>query len=212
MDNKLKNCLALFDFDGTLTTADSYLAFFVFAFGLPRFIFKIILLIPIIVLYKLQIIPNYKAKEIVTTAFLKGWSFEKFVKVSKAFSDTQIIKILNRQVYEKLTWHKNYGHKVVIVTASFYDYLEPWCQKEGVDLLATHLEVQGGMLTGKFKSKNCYGKEKVRRIRENFDLTNFDYVYAYGDSRGDIPMLDIANERFYKGKVQPSLRSLPSQR
>jgi phosphoserine phosphatase len=42
--------------------------------------------------------------------------------------------------------------------------------------------------------------EKVRRIRECFDVAWFDTVYAHGcgDTSGDRPMLPLADKPFYK--------------
>jgi phosphatidylglycerophosphatase C len=47
-------------------------------------------------------------------------------------------------------------------------------------------------------SRNCYGEEKVRRIKTSYNLDEFDHIYAYGDSEGDKAMLDLAHERYYK--------------
>lgn len=45
---------------------------------------------------------------------------------------------------------------------------------------------------------NCHGIEKVNRIRNAVDLSNYDDIYAYGDSKGDSGMLDLATRRFYR--------------
>ena len=47
-------------------------------------------------------------------------------------------------------------------------------------------------------TRNCFGVEKVNRIRQEYDLSQWDFIYAYGDSRGDQEMLDLADERYYK--------------
>lgn len=68
-----------------------------------------------------------------------------------------------------------------------------------------------GRLTGKFKSNNCYGEEKVHRICEalttstnaygtlslSFDRVQYE-IEAFGDSRGDKEMLAFANKGHYK--------------
>ncbi|GAG97863.1 unnamed protein product, partial [marine sediment metagenome] len=46
--------------------------------------------------------------------------------------------------------------------------------------------------------RNCYGIEKVNRVQETYTLSQYEYIYAYGDSHGDKEMLSIANERYYK--------------
>jgi HAD superfamily phosphoserine phosphatase-like hydrolase len=99
---------------------------------------------------------------------------------------------------EKIRWHQAQGDKVVIVTASMEAWLKKWCEHHGVDLVATQLEVQAGKITGRFATKNCYGMEKVNRIKERYNLPEFGLVYAYGDSRGDKEMLELAAVRHYR--------------
>lgn len=112
------------------------------------------------------------------------------------------LKILNnlckQSALECLQNHKQNGNKIVIVSASLQNYLEPWCAKYGYDLLATKLEVKNGLITGFIDGWNCYGKQKVRKIKQNYDLKAFSRIYAYGDSKGDLPMLALAHERFYR--------------
>jgi hypothetical protein len=45
---------------------------------------------------------------------------------------------------------------------------------------------------------NCYGQEKVTRICAELDLSEYNSIYAYGDSSGDKPMLALADKAFYK--------------
>jgi phosphoserine phosphatase len=38
-------------------------------------------------------------------------------------------------------------------------------------------------ITGNFFGENCYGEEKLKRIRLSYDLSNYE-VHAYGDTKG----------------------------
>ena len=109
-----------------------------------------------------------------------------------------IDKIVRPKAIEKINWHKNQGHKVVVVSASIECWLRPWCEKNGLELIATKLEIKDDIVTGKLLSKNCYGVEKVNRIKELYNIEKYDYIYAYGDSSGDKQMLELAHEKFYK--------------
>jgi HAD superfamily hydrolase (TIGR01490 family) len=109
----------------------------------------------------------------------------------------QINVVVKKTAMQRINWHKQEGHKVVIVSASFDDVLKNWCDMNALDLIATKIEVRDGKLTGKFYSKNCYGPEKVKRVKEKYNLTGFEYIYAYGDSRGDREMLALADEGYY---------------
>jgi phosphoserine phosphatase len=46
--------------------------------------------------------------------------------------------------------------------------------------------------------KNCHGEEKVRRILEQHNMSDYEVVYAYGDTAGDLPMMKLAGNSFYK--------------
>ena len=190
--------LALFDFDGTITTDDSLLKFIRFVVGDRRFLLGLVVLSPMLVLYKLKLIPNYKAKQYMLSWFFKGMSKDAFLKVANEYSLVHIDKILRPKAIEKINWHKNQGHKVVVVSASIECWLRPWCEKNGLELIATKLEIKDDIVTGKLLSKNCYGVEKINRIKEIYNLKDFEYIYSYGDSSGDKQMLELAHEKFYK--------------
>ena len=190
--------LALFDFDGTITKDDSLLKFIRFVVGDVRFVFGLVVLSPILVAYKLKLIPNYKAKQKMLSWFFKGMSKKAFFKVANEYSLVHIDKILRPKAMEKISWHKAQGHKVVIVSASIDCWLRPWCEKNGLELIATKLEIKDDIVTGKLLSKNCYGVEKANRIKEIYNLKDFEYIYSYGDSSGDKQMLELAHEKFYK--------------
>ncbi len=193
----MKN-LALFDFDGTITTNDSLIKFIRFAVGDVKFIFGMILLSPMLTVYKLKLIPNYKAKQYMLSYFFKGMSEEKFLQVANEYSLNQIKTILRPKAIEKITWHKKQGHKIVIVSASIECWLKPWCDENNLNLIATKLEIKRNIITGKFLTKNCYGMEKVNRIQELYKLSDYDYIYVYGDSHGDKELLALGDESFYK--------------
>ncbi len=190
--------LALFDFDGTITTDDSLIKFIRFVVGDAKFIWGMILLSPMLTAYKLKLIPNYKAKQYMLSYFFKGMSEEKFMQVTNEYSLNHIKTILRLKAMEKIAWHKEQGHKIIIVSASIECWLKPWCDENNLDLIATKLEIEDGIVTGKFLTKNCYGIEKANRVNEAYDLSNYDYIYVYGDSRGDREMLELADESFYK--------------
>jgi len=190
--------LALFDFDGTITKDDSLIKFIRFAVGDTQTLWGMILLSPMLILYKLKLILNYRAKEIMLSYFFKGVSEQQFKKLATEYSLNHIDKIVRPKAMKKIKWHKSQGHKVVIVSASIECWLKPWCDKNSLELIATRLEIRDSLVRGKLLTKNCYGIEKVNRVKEAYNLNDYDYIYAYGDSRGDRELLEVADERFYK--------------
>ena len=190
--------IAFFDFDGTITTDDSLIRFIRFVVGDTKFAIGMLALSPMLTAYKLKLIPNYKAKQYMLSYFFKGMIKEKFMQVANEYSLKHIDTILRPKAMEKIAWHKEQGHKIVIVSASIECWLKPWCDKHGLDLITTKLEIKDGIVTGKFLSKNCYGIEKANRVHTEYNLDDYDHIYAYGDSRGDKELLALANESFYK--------------
>jgi HAD superfamily hydrolase (TIGR01490 family) len=193
-----RNILAIFDFDGTITTRDSFADFIFFSHGAWKTIRGVIVNSPILILYLLKFVPNWQAKEEVFSYFFKGMRIEAFDQLANRHAAERLPKILRPLALEKLKWHKEERHTIVVVSASFENYLRVWCDHHGVLLLATQVEVENGVLTGRFSSKNCFGDEKVRRIKEKYELKDYEFIYAYGDSRGDLPLKEIADQFFYK--------------
>lgn len=195
-----KKSIAFFDFDETLTTKDS-LGLFLRFFYQSRpidFLIKSLMASPFVVFWKIGLISNHSAKEKLFSIFFKGMDSDLFHKRCVEFAQNAIPTILNPLAIEKLRFHQLAGHHVCVVSATFDAYLKPWCNEFNIDLLCTNIEVKAGILSGRFSSPNCYGPEKARRIKQTFSLSDFDEVYAYGDSKGDREMLELATHAFYR--------------
>lgn len=190
--------IVFFDFDGTITKNDTLLDFVKFSVGIRKYFIGLLLLAPILIAFKLKLIPNHIAKEKFISYFFKGFNAERFKKIANQYSLEKIDLIVNNQAMEKIKWHQKRGHKIVVVSASMECWLKAWCDKYQLDLIATQLEIKNNNLTGRFKTKNCHGKEKVNRIKEKYDISAYDQIYAYGDSRGDKEMLELAHKAYFK--------------
>ena len=99
---------------------------------------------------------------------------------------------------------------MVVASASLDVSLRAWCAREGLELVATGLEVEDGLCTGRMCPPNCHGAEKLRRVRVHLGgRRDALYLYAYGDSRGDLPMLRAADEGWFRGFDGPALPHPP---
>ncbi len=190
--------IAFFDFDGTITKEDSTIKFIRYLVGDTKFVIGLLVLFPLMILYKVKIISNNTIKQIIISYYFKGKNFEDFKIKAEYFSLYELNSLIRKKALEKISWHKKNGHIVVIVSASIDLWLRPWCQENDIDLISTVLEINNKIITGKTHKKNCYGPEKVKRILEQYNLADYSYIYAYGNSRGDYEMLDIAHESHYK--------------
>ncbi len=102
---------------------------------------------------------------------------------------------LRSDVAARMRWHQEQGHVVILVSASLGAYLHPLGDLLEVDaVLCTELEEVNGILTGKLDGKNCRGEEKASRVQKWCDgagMNAEDLVYAYGDSSGDVQLLEL---------------------
>ena len=191
--------VAVFDFDGTLTRRDSLLPFLQMAAGRWQFYWGMLTKSPLLVGYALKLIPNWRAKEAVLAHFLSGRKEKRLYQVAHNFAVEEIPNLLRPEALQRLRWHQGQGHHTVLISASLEAYLLPWAQTMSFDqATGTQLEVQNGFLTGRILGKNCYGIEKVKRLKALLgDLSQY-CIYAYGDSRGDRELLDAADSPYYR--------------
>lgn len=189
--------VAAFDFDGTLTTTDTLIAFVRFTHGRCRLFLGFLRYAPWLLMMKLGLYPNGKAKEKVFSHFYKGMTYIQFVHWCHGFADVAE-EMLNRQMIKTLQQHQTKGHTVCVVTASIDEWVRPICKRLCVNtVLATRIEVSpDGILTGRFVTPNCYGAQKVERLLDMFPKRQSYKLYAYGDSRGDNELLAIADKGF----------------
>lgn len=196
----LKKTIAFFDFDGTISKSDSFIGFVKYYFGLYKTLWGFIYLFPIFLFYKLRIITNDKAKVGALKHFFNNTNEKAFKQKADDYSSIHLDKILRDKAVKKLNWHQENKHEIVIVSASIDYWLRKYCEKNNFNLIATKLEIIDDKVTGRLLGKNCYGIEKVRRIKEVYNLEDYQEIYAYGDTPGDIPMLNLAdkNKAFYR--------------
>lgn len=224
--------IAFFDFDGTLTRRDSLFAFVAFVHGRGRLYRGLLSRCWILVGYILGLISNTAAKQALMRYFFAGMEHAEFIGYCERFTSV-LESMLRKSALDRLEWHKQRGDKVVLVSASFEEYLAPLCQRLGMECIGTQLEVvlpksngldsksldssvrqsstnapnsgenamSGGILSGDFATPNCYGAQKVIRIRAHYVLDTYTEIYVYGDSKGDREMLTLAttpSHAFYK--------------
>lgn len=192
----MQRTVAVFDFDGTLTTKDTLIEFIRFAKGTPKFLLGFLLFSPLMVLMKLKLYDNGRCKEQVLSWFFKGMPHEEFAELGRRFA--QRVKAIARQeTHEALARHKAKGDTIYVISASIEEWVRPYCDTLGVTkVLGTQLGVDSnGRLTGRFASPNCYGGDKVRRLlTEEPDRDSYT-LYAYGDSSGDNEMFALADNK-----------------
>jgi phosphatidylglycerophosphatase C len=188
--------LALFDFDGTLTTKDTMFVFLRHVVGPVRLPLALWVLSPMLIAMKLGLVPNATAKGILLRVLLGGRTRDELEAAARSFVSV-VDPLIRPGGRERLRWHLSEGHDVRIVSASLDLWVGPWAEAQGVALIATPTGWEGGRFVG-LGGTNCNGEEKVVRVRAALDLEDFDAVHAYGDTSGDEPMLAIAQHAHFK--------------
>ena len=187
--------IVAFDFDGTLTTKDTLIEFIRYACGTRAFLFGFLRYAHLLVLMKLGLYPNWKAKQKVFAHFFEGMKIEEFDGLCQRFAkDNQ--HLLRPKGVEAIQQAMDEGAEVLIVSAS----IDNWVREMITDpvIIGTQIEIKDGLLTGRFLTKNCYGQEKVNRILALYPHRSEYHLTAYGDSRGDKELLAFADESHYK--------------
>ncbi|PPU93571.1 HAD family hydrolase [Xanthomonas albilineans] len=193
------SALALFDFDQTVTSGDSYSGF-LRRVATPAQQASVRWTIgPWLVGYRLGLISAVAIRERVTRMVFAGRAAEEIATQAAVYAEQALPPLLQAQMMQRIAWHQAQGHHVVLVSASLDLYLRPWCAQHGLALICNRLEACDGRLTGRYAGGDC-GPHKAALIRARYTLSAYRRIYAYGDSREDRPMLALAHERWYRGR------------
>lgn len=190
--------LALFDLDGTLTRGDTMLAFIRFRSGPWNYLRMLLPAGVVHALGRMGLLPPDAGKKRLMRAAFAGVAKGDVLRDAERFAKNGMPGLMREGAMERLRWHQGEGHRTIIVTASSNVWLDPWCAAEALEVVATGLEEKDGRYTGELSTPNCKGEEKVRRLRELLDPTNYERIYAYGDTPSDRPMLAMATDPLFK--------------
>jgi phosphatidylglycerophosphatase C len=190
--------IVAFDFDGTLTTKDSFTGFLAWRVGPARYVAGLVALAPAVAAYPLHR-DRGRLKAAATRRFLKGISRDELDASARRYAEIHARKLLRPDAVRAWKRWQAAGARLVIVTASPEPVVAPFARGLGCDLLlGTRLEFDRmERVTGRFDGPNCRGEEKVRRLRAVFG-PDVHLEAAYGDTSGDRAMLSLADEAGYK--------------
>ena len=160
--------------------------------GKTRFLMGFLLYSPILVLMKLHLFPNWKAKQIIFKHFFGGMSIENFDDYCVNFAAKNLY-LLRLSGIGKIQEAKRKKERVLIVSASIDNWVKPFFDFQNltdVEVLGTQIEVANGKVTRTIN--NGKGASTL-----DFDRTRYE-IEAFGDSRGDKEMLAFADQGHYK--------------
>jgi phosphatidylglycerophosphatase C len=195
--------IVAFDFDGTLTTHDSFTAFLAWKAKPFRYFVGLASLLPHILAFGVKR-DRGRLKAAAAACFLGGEPIEDLESEAETFAIQKAQGMLRPDAVQAWRNWRAQGALMVIVTASPETLVQPFARGLGADvLIGTRLDLDGqDRVTGAFIGPNCRGPEKVVRLREAFG-EDVKLAAAYGDTSGDREMLQLAEVkgyRVFKGK------------
>jgi phosphatidylglycerophosphatase C len=187
-----------FDFDGTLTVRDSFMAFLKWRAGRGRWALGLLRLAPASLAYLVHR-DRGRIKAAAVREFLKGTPRDRLEAEARAFAEGQSRRLLRPDaVAAWKRWRADHV-RLAIVTASPDLIVGPFARGLGADLLiGTELAFDAhDRVAGGFATPNCRGPEKVVRLKAAFG-DDFELKAAYGDTSGDREMLAQAEIKGFR--------------
>jgi|TARA_B110000211_G_scaffold32494_1_gene32861 HAD superfamily hydrolase (TIGR01490 family) len=127
-----------------------------------------------------------------------GWEAAKVQAIVAETLDTLIDPLVYQEAIDLISFHKEQGHTVIVISTSGNEMVEPISARLGADIaIGTQIAIVDGKYTGEIIFY-AYGEGKAEAmqslaIEHGFDL---DECFAYSDSYTDLPMLNaVGNPR-----------------
>ena len=193
--------LALFDFDGTLCTKDSFTGFIFYSLSKRHIVRQGLKILPWIQGYYLNLYPAHAMRIKLYHAMFSNSDATQVQQMAEEYAQ-KLISSLDPHLLKQLQMHQDLGHDVALVSASVDLYLKPICNLLGIELICSEVEIKDQKITGQYQTADCSGEQKKIRILEKYNLHHYNSIYAYGNSVEDLQMLDLADYRYMVGTDQ----------
>jgi HAD superfamily hydrolase (TIGR01490 family) len=201
-----KTILAIFDFDGTLTTghlwvgiAKHHQKFKIKRLNLYLYLFSHL---PLWLATKAKLYSEEKNRakwgEDLPGLF-RGFSTGEAKKTFQWIVDNYFMSLMRSDVLAALNEHKKQGHKIMVLSGMFTDFLDVVGQRLGVDyVVGTKLQVVTDAYSGCIVGPLCFGENKaaflnefIREKRLDVDLQS---SWAYADSIYDLSVFRLVGK------------------
>ena len=211
MTEQRQTTVAAFDFDGTLTSRDTVVPFLRLLVGNRG-------LAGALVRSSRSVVPALARRDrdtlraVATERVFRGRAIGEVDAHAVTYGEAVHRSWLRPDTTGRLRWHLDEGHRVVVVSASYEQYVRVVARRLGIEaVLATRLDVgPDDVCTGRLLGPNCRGAEKVVRLGAwlaEQGLSRDEVVlWAYGDSAGDRDLLAAAD---HPNWVTDRLSSVP---
>ncbi len=193
------NKVVIFDFDGTITTEDSFNRLLKYTFGKTRFTLGMLKCSPYIFLYKMGIVTNAKIKDKIFKTFFKNKTYEFYEESVQKYLKKDLNNIISKEMQDRIKFYHDEGYKTIILSASFSEWVASWAKENFIDIVVTSKYKCNKNNLNDFniiEEKSCYGKNKIKMLNDVIDLKKYDHIVAYGDSKSDMYFINLADEKY----------------
>jgi phosphoserine phosphatase len=141
--------LALFDFDGTITTHETMPAFVRATAGRPRLVAGYLLLWPVILGYKLGLVSGSRVRAAIVRVAYAGRSAAWLRTRGEAFARDYLDRHLRPEAMRRIAWHRARGDALMIVSGGLAAFAgvpgAQWLLGDGMPL-SCELSIDQGFL------------------------------------------------------------------
>ncbi|WP_246578119.1 HAD-IB family hydrolase [Clostridium frigoris] len=197
----MKEKLAIFDVDYTITKRETLLEFYFFMLKKnPRYIKYLPKSIFSSLFYVFKIYDASKAKK-TFIRFIDGIEENDMKKIVKDFYEKRLSKILYKDAIDTIKKMKKQGYKIYLISASAEFYLSEFYNIKEVDkVIGTRFIKENGLHRNQMLGENCKGEEKVKRLKEvllkeNIDV-DFENSCMFSDSLSDLPLFNLVGHPY----------------
>lgn len=145
--------------------------------------------------YKRGKIPRVQVKMAMMRCAMVGKTRAELTALADVFVEDTVANGLKPGAVKALQEHQARGDTIMIASAAVDIVVEPIAKRLGVKyFVATDMAWdERGRLKREFASKNCYGPQKLARIKDlilnSSELKTLKPILSYSDSKADMPLL-----------------------
>ncbi len=129
----------------------------------------------------------------ITTQFMRGIEEQAYVELGEDLFTKQIARLVYPESRALINAHRAKGHTIAIISSATPYQVEPAAADLGIEnVLCTQLEVEDGLFTGNVVRPTCFGQGKVDAAEVLADGVggDLDESFFYSDSTDDQLLLE----------------------
>lgn len=131
---------------------------------------------------------------------MAGTSKEDIIRRAEAFADKEVPRGLRPGALKALKEHRERGDEIIIASAAVNVIVDSIARRLDVKYwVSTEMKWENGRLAPDFETENCYGAEKLERVKSLFAShpqlkQDGSHITTYSDSVSDLDILRYSDK------------------